>query len=191
MKMERREIAQGAIEYLLIIGAAVIIAVIVIALMMSLAGQGTQAAQDADVRDIYHDLKVNLKGYDIEVDLQDYSTHTFPLSDPSACPENQNFYDPVIVNMKIDGELIATHTVAEKLEEFSFKTNFKGDPNEQHIMEISFNDAWSGNPSICLNKEYTDKNIKILDIRITNANGKPIEVRVDPVWSSADPIPFQ
>ena len=41
------EKAQGAIEYLLIIGAAVIIAVIVIALMMSLSQQGTGAAEDA------------------------------------------------------------------------------------------------------------------------------------------------
>ncbi len=39
--------AQGAIEYLLIIGAAVIIAVIVIALMMGLAGQGTEATEEA------------------------------------------------------------------------------------------------------------------------------------------------
>ena len=41
--------AQGAIEYLLIIGAAVIIAVIVIALMMGLAGQGTEATEEAGV----------------------------------------------------------------------------------------------------------------------------------------------
>jgi len=43
------EKGQGAIEYLLIIGAAVIIAVIVITLMVSFAGQGQQAAEGADV----------------------------------------------------------------------------------------------------------------------------------------------
>ncbi len=49
---------QGAIEYLLIIGAAVIIAVIVIALMMGLAGQGTQATQEAGVQTTYSELEL-------------------------------------------------------------------------------------------------------------------------------------
>ena len=44
---------QGAIEYLLIIGAAVIIAVIVIALMMGLGGQGTGAVEEAGVGSEY------------------------------------------------------------------------------------------------------------------------------------------
>ena len=48
--------AQGAIEYLLIIGAAVIIAVIVIALMMSLAGTGTQNTQEAGLDSAYSGL---------------------------------------------------------------------------------------------------------------------------------------
>jgi hypothetical protein len=52
--MEKK--GQGAIEYLLIIGAAVIIAVIVISLMMTLSQQGTGAADDADVEGIYGDL---------------------------------------------------------------------------------------------------------------------------------------
>ena len=43
--MEKR--AQGAIEYLLIIGAAVIIAVIVIAVMMGLSTTGTEGAAEA------------------------------------------------------------------------------------------------------------------------------------------------
>ncbi len=50
------EKAQGAIEYLLIIGAAVIIAVIVIALMMSLSTEGTSAADDANVGGALSDL---------------------------------------------------------------------------------------------------------------------------------------
>jgi hypothetical protein len=44
---------QGAIEYLLIIGAVVIIAVIVIAVMMSLSQQGTTAAEDAGLEDTF------------------------------------------------------------------------------------------------------------------------------------------
>ena len=44
---------QGAIEYLLIIGAAVIIAVIVIALMMTLSQQGTGAAEEAGLEDVF------------------------------------------------------------------------------------------------------------------------------------------
>ena len=52
--MQRK--AQGAIEYLLIIGAAVIIAVIVIALMMGLAGQGTQATEEAGLGKAYSSL---------------------------------------------------------------------------------------------------------------------------------------
>jgi uncharacterized protein (UPF0333 family) len=51
------EKAQGAIEYLLIIGAAVIIAVIVIALMMGLAGQGTGAADDAGIDETFVSLQ--------------------------------------------------------------------------------------------------------------------------------------
>ena len=47
---------QGAIEYLLIIGAAVIIAVIVIALMMSLAGTGTENTQEAGLDSAYSGL---------------------------------------------------------------------------------------------------------------------------------------
>jgi Flp pilus assembly pilin Flp len=50
------EKGQGAIEYLLIIGAAVIIAVIVIALMMTLSQQGTTAADDANIDGTYSDL---------------------------------------------------------------------------------------------------------------------------------------
>ena len=48
--------AQGAIEYLLIIGAAVIIAVIVIALMMGLAQQGTTNVETADVSSGYIEM---------------------------------------------------------------------------------------------------------------------------------------
>ncbi len=51
------EKAQGAIEYLLIIGAAVIIAVIVIALMMGLAQQGTGAADDAGIDETFVSLQ--------------------------------------------------------------------------------------------------------------------------------------
>ena len=49
---------QGAIEYLLIIGAAVIIAVIVITLMMSLSGQGTGAVEEAGVSTTYSELEL-------------------------------------------------------------------------------------------------------------------------------------
>lgn len=72
---------QGAIEYLLIIGAAVIIAVIVIALMLTLAQQGTENAEAADVKDIYHDLKVNLRGYEIEIVAGDNSGYGGSASD--------------------------------------------------------------------------------------------------------------
>jgi len=48
--------AQGAIEYLLIIGAAVIIAVIVIAVMMGLSGTGTGAIDDTDVGSAYEGI---------------------------------------------------------------------------------------------------------------------------------------
>ncbi len=48
--------AQGAIEYLLIMGAAVIIAVIVIMLMMSLSDTGTTNIQEAGLESIYSDL---------------------------------------------------------------------------------------------------------------------------------------
>ncbi len=41
---------QGALEYLLIIGAAVIIAVIVIAVIMGLTQSGTKATDDADIQ---------------------------------------------------------------------------------------------------------------------------------------------
>ena len=51
--MQSNKQGQGAIEYLLIIGAAVIIAVIVIALMMSLSGQGTAAAEEAGLGSEY------------------------------------------------------------------------------------------------------------------------------------------
>lgn len=45
---------QGAIEYLLIIGAAVIIAVIVIVVMMTLAEQGTTAVEEAGLGSEYN-----------------------------------------------------------------------------------------------------------------------------------------
>jgi Flp pilus assembly pilin Flp len=51
------EKGQGAIEYLLIIGAAVIIAVIVIALMMTLSQQGTTAADEAGLEDTYEEAQ--------------------------------------------------------------------------------------------------------------------------------------
>ena len=63
---------QGAIEYLLIIGAAVIIAVIVIALMMSLSGQGTGAVEEAGVSSIYQQLKQS--GGFIELNGETYSS---------------------------------------------------------------------------------------------------------------------
>ena len=50
------EKGQGAIEYLLIIGAAVIIAVIVIALMMNLGATGTTAVDDAETESTYNEL---------------------------------------------------------------------------------------------------------------------------------------
>ncbi len=46
---------QGALEYLLIIGAAVIIAVIVIVVMMGMAEEGTAAADTADTNAAYSD----------------------------------------------------------------------------------------------------------------------------------------
>lgn len=52
--------AQGAIEYLLIIGAAVIIAVIVITLMMSLSGTGSQQVKTADAENQFH-LALDIK----------------------------------------------------------------------------------------------------------------------------------
>ena len=51
-----KSVAQGAIEYLLIIGAAVIIAVIVIAVMMGLSGTGTGAVDDAGIDSAYSGL---------------------------------------------------------------------------------------------------------------------------------------
>jgi hypothetical protein len=80
---ENHSFGQGAIEYLLIIGAAVIIAVIVIALMMTLAQQGTTATEEADVKDIYHDLKVNLRGYEIEIIAGDNSGYGGTATDAS------------------------------------------------------------------------------------------------------------
>lgn len=47
---------QGSIEYLLIIGAAVIVAVLVITLMMSLSGTGTQNVEDSGVDSAYEGL---------------------------------------------------------------------------------------------------------------------------------------
>jgi uncharacterized protein (UPF0333 family) len=44
---------QGAIEYLLIIGAAVIIAVIVIAFMMGLTQEGTNVSDEAGIEDTF------------------------------------------------------------------------------------------------------------------------------------------
>ena len=49
-----KERAQGAIEYLLIIGAAVIIAVIVITLMGSLSATGSMNVKEAGVENTFH-----------------------------------------------------------------------------------------------------------------------------------------
>ena len=49
-----KESAQGAIEYLLIIGAAVIIAVIVITLMGSLSASGSMNVKEAGVENTFH-----------------------------------------------------------------------------------------------------------------------------------------
>jgi hypothetical protein len=51
-----KTMAQGAIEYLLILGSAVIVAVIVIALLMNLVSDGKTAADDADISSAYEGL---------------------------------------------------------------------------------------------------------------------------------------
>ncbi len=49
---------QGALEYLLLIGGAVLIAAVVISLLVSMAGQGTNSADQAShaLSQSYHEL---------------------------------------------------------------------------------------------------------------------------------------
>jgi hypothetical protein len=69
--MENNSFGQGAVEYLLILGAAIIIVVIVIVLIMSLAQTGQEQVNTQISDGIYDDLKglipepifLNGKGY--------------------------------------------------------------------------------------------------------------------------------
>ena len=162
---------QGAIEYLLIIGAAVIIAVIVISLMMGLAGQGTGAVQDADVSDIYHDLKVSLRGYEIDMydsswangTAADVKDRCSAINTSSLCSWPIKNPEEILINTstgKYDACLDTKAEVVVRFEDLesgevttetinltgvdtlkTFKVNYKGDPNNNHNLKVMFTDC--------------------------------------------------
>ena len=148
---------QGAIEYLLIIAAAVlVVAIVIIALTGALEGGQDQTAVSEDTTfDAFHDLRVTGFGYKIEVEMADGASGNnpykpFPVDETTDCNSPITgdriacFYTPTIVQIKIDNEIIEEFDMTNKTSFETYKVSFKADPNIDHKLQIYYQDCWAG-----------------------------------------------
>jgi len=152
--------AQGAIEYLLIIGAAILVVAIVTGIIIVAVNQGqTQTTEGSSkAYDALHDLAVTGMGYEIELTLADYTGYSgyspFPIPTSVDCnnPITQTraacFYEKTIAHLVIDGITVDTYDLTGingKIgQSKKFNYSFNGDPNKIHNLKIVYDDCWAG-----------------------------------------------
>ncbi len=147
-----RSRGQGAIEYLLIIGAAILVVAIVVMAITSVLQQGqeqTTIGSDS-AYDALHKLAVGGLGYNIELKLKDASSRDFPVpsnvdcKDPITKIRYACFYARTIAALSIDGNLVAQYDVTGLRSPQSYTYHFNGDPNTKHTLRIDYNDCYAG-----------------------------------------------
>jgi hypothetical protein len=164
-----RSKGQGAIEYLLIIAAAIlVVAIVILAVTGALeGGQNQSNTSEVEVFDAFHDLRIKNLGYKIEIVAADHSyasldgtiycsqTGTgnycrFPVTNyPCTTPMPEMELETLL---KL--ELVDKTTGEVTLQEFNiggindhasekktFKYTYMGDPNNEHHLKITFNDT--------------------------------------------------
>jgi hypothetical protein len=199
LKSKMIDAGQGAMEYLLILGAALLVVAIVTIAITSVVSSGqTQTTSGSDSAfDSLHDLAVGGIGYQIDLNLADFSSpQSFPAPPTLVCPNNPNFQTcntEMIVSLFIDGSKVVDFNLTgvnfPKSKIFSY--NFKGDPNVSHTLYIAYTDCYNGGGN-CNDGQYWDKNLKFLAIKIRNSNGKEQTWPEQVFWSTYSPtLTFQ
>ncbi|MFA6065001.1 MAG: hypothetical protein WCW44_01725 [archaeon] len=155
---------QGAIEYLLIIGAAILVVAIVTIAITSVLQQG-QIQTDtgsASAYDSLHKLAVGGLGYQIEFKLKDASSGDFPVpnnvdcNDPVTNLRFDCFYEKTIAYLYIDGSLLAQYDLTGVRQPTLYTYTFKGDPNTKHRLQLVYGDCWAGYSKISLGTPNRD-----------------------------------
>ncbi|MEK6958674.1 MAG: hypothetical protein AABW59_01370 [archaeon] len=165
--------AQGAIEYLLIIGAAILVVAIVILAVTGVlsGGQSQTDTGEQSVNDSLRALRVGGIGYRIDVNLGDYATGNagyvpFPVPNNVECKNPTNnvrfdcFYTPSLAYLIIDGQKVAEFDITgingyyDHNESKVFTYYFKGDTSVKHNLVLQFNDCWAGYAKTGYSYEY-------------------------------------
>jgi len=155
---------QGAIEYLLIIGAAILVVAIVTIVLISLLEQGQEQTKTGgeSAFDSLHDLAVEGLGYQIEFKLNDASNGDFPVpnnvdcNDPITGQRFACFYGKTIAYLYIDNILLEEYDLTGIRQPALYTYLFKGNPNTKHSLQLVYGDCWAGYSKVILGTPNRD-----------------------------------